>query len=170
MIENLSQLTREAIAEFYKALGKPMPADALKKTGITQATGLVAYDLQVPAKNLFPVLTPIRNRTPRVSGGGGTSTNWKAVTGINTAGLRGFVPEGERNGVVTTSTQDKSAAYRTLGLEDSITFEAERAAVGFEDVRATQAQRLLWATMIEEEIADLAGIDTRAICTAADTR
>ena len=62
--------------------------------------------------------------------------------------LRGFVPEGERNGVVTTSVEDKSAAYKTLGLEDTITFEAERAAVGFEDVRATQAQRLLWATMI----------------------
>lgn len=157
MIENLSQLTREAVAEFYKALGKPMPADALKKAGVTQATGLVAYDLQAPAKNLFPVLTPIRNRTPRVSGGGGPATNWKAVVGVNTAGLRGFVPEGERNGVVTTNVQDKSAAYRTLGLEDSITFEAERAAVGFEDVRATQAQRLLWATMIEEEIADLGG-------------
>lgn len=50
MIENLSQLTREAVAEFYKALGKPMPADALKKAGVTQATGLVAYDLQAPAR------------------------------------------------------------------------------------------------------------------------
>jgi len=157
MIENLSQLTREAVQEFYKALGTPMPAENLKKAGITQSTGLVAYDLQAPAKNLFPVLTPIRNRTPRVSGGGGTSTNWKQVVAINAAGLRGFVPEGERNGAVTTSVQDKSAAYKTLGLEDSITFEAERAAVGFEDIRATQAQRLLWATMIEEELADLGG-------------
>jgi len=157
MIENLSQLTREAVQEFYKALGTPMPAENLKKAGITQSTGLVAYDLQAPAKNLFPVLTPIRNRTPRVSGGGGTSTNWKQVVAINAAGLRGFVPEGERNGVIATSSQDKSAPYKTLGLEDSITFEAERAAVGFEDVRATQAQRLLWATMIEEELADLGG-------------
>ncbi|KPL82653.1 hypothetical protein SE15_11180 [Thermanaerothrix daxensis] len=157
MIENLSQLTQQAIAEFKKALAQPMDPNALKKAGVTQATGLVAYDLQAPAKNLFPVLTPIRNRTPRVSGGGGTSTNWKAVIGINTAGLRGFVPEGERNGVITTQVVDKSAPYRTLGLEDSITFEAERAAVGFEDIRATQAQRLLWATMIEEELADLGG-------------
>lgn len=157
MIENLSQLTREAVQEFYKALGNPMSAESLKKAGVTQATGLVAYDLQAPAKNLFPVLTPIRNRTPRVSGGGGTSTNWKQVVAINAAGLRGFVPEGERNGVISTVVQEKSAAYKTLGLEDSITFEAERAAVGFEDVRATQAQRLLWATMIEEELADLGG-------------
>ncbi|NPV78250.1 MAG: hypothetical protein HPY59_17980 [Anaerolineae bacterium] len=157
MIDNLSQLTQQAIAEFKKALGQPMDPNVLKKTGVTQATGLVAYDLQAPAKNLVPVLTPIRNRTPRVTGGGGTSTNWKAVTGINTARLRGFVLEGERNGVVTTSVEDKSAAYRTLGLEDSITFEAERAALGFEDIRSMQAQRLLWATMIEEELADLGG-------------
>ncbi len=157
MIENLSELTQQAIAEFKKALAQPMDPNALKKAGVTQATGLVAYDLQAPAKNLVPVLTPIRNRTPRVSGGGGTSTNWKQVIGINTAGLRGFVPEGERNGVVTTNVVDKSAAYKTLGMEDSLTFEAERAAVGFEDIRSTQAQRLLWATMIEEELADLGG-------------
>lgn len=154
MISNLSQLTQQAIAEFQKALTAPK-SEILQKAGITQATGLVAYDLQAPAKNLVPVLTPIRNRLPRVSGGGGTSTHWKVVTGINTAALRGFVPEGERNGVVTTAVSDKSANYKTLGMEDSITFEAERAAVGFEDIRATQAQRLLWATMIEEEIANL---------------
>ncbi|MEM4202466.1 MAG: hypothetical protein QXS54_00205 [Candidatus Methanomethylicaceae archaeon] len=156
MIENLSQLTQQAIEEFRKALAEPRN-EILQKAGITQSTGLVAYDLQAPAKNLFPVLTPIRNRTPRVSGGGGTSTNWKSVVGINTAFLRGFVPEGERNGIMTTQVVEKSAAYKTLGMEDSITFEAERAAVGFEDIRSTQAQRLLWATMIEEELAILGG-------------
>ncbi len=154
MISDLSQLTQQAIAEFQKALQDPRP-DILKKAGIQQSTGLVAYDLQAPAKNLFPVLTPIRNRLPRVDGGGGTSTNWKVVKAINAASLRGFVPEGERNGLVTTSVEPKSASYKTLGLEDSITFEAERAARGFEDIRSTQAQRLLWATMIEEEIANL---------------
>lgn len=154
MIENLSQLTQGAVSEFRKALSAPQN-DILKKAGITQASGLTAYDLQAPAKNLFPVLTPIRNRLPRVLGGGGTATNWKSVTGINTAALRGFVPEGERNGVVTTAVEDKSANYKTIGMEDSVTYEAERAAVGFEDVRSTQAQRLLWATMIEEELAIL---------------
>lgn len=154
---NLSQLTEEMKAEFAKATlasaGKR--GDILAKAGITQATGLVWYDLQAPAKQLFPVLTPLRNVIPRVGGNGGTATNWKAVTGINTASLRGFVPEGKRNGVVTTTVVDKSASYKSYGLEDSVTFEAEVAAVNFEDVRATTAQRLLWATMIEEELQDL---------------
>jgi hypothetical protein len=157
LISNLSQLTAEAIDAFRQAaqVATPSLAADLQKSGITTATGFDAYDLQAPAKQLFPVLTPIRNKIPRVSGGGGTATNWKAVTGINTSKLRGFVPEGRRNGQVNTSVVEKDAKYKTLGLEDAITIEAELAAVGLENIRSTQAQRLLWATMIEEELADL---------------
>ena len=157
LITNLSELTQEALIEFQRAAQAPDTriVDDLRKSGVTQATGLVAYDLQAPAKQMFPVLTPLRNKIPRVSGGGGTATNWKAVTGINTGKLRGFVPEGKRNGQVTTTVVDKDAKYKTLGLEDVISIEAELAAMGFENIRSTQAQRLLWATMIEEELADL---------------
>jgi hypothetical protein len=155
-LQNLSQLSQEAVADFMKAVSAP-DSNILAKAGIQQSTGLVAYDLQAPAKNLLPVLTPLRNKLPRVNGGGGTATNWKRVTAINTASLRGFVPEGGRNGVMTIASDDKSANYKTLGMEDSITYEAERAAKGFEDIRSTQAQRLLWATMLEEEYAILGG-------------
>ena len=156
LLSNLSQLSQEAVQEFIKAVSSPNNS-ILAKAGIQQSTGLVAYDLQAPAKNLVPTMTPLRNKLPRVSGGGGTSTNWKRVTAINTANLRGFVPEGGRNGVMSIATDDKSVTYKTLGLEDSITYEAERAAQGFEDIRSTQAQRLLWATMLEEEYAILGG-------------
>jgi len=143
-IHDLSELTAEAIAEFRKvAGGAPVPGDILAKAGITQASGLVNYDLQRPAKQLFPVLTPLRNKLPRVSGNGGTATNWKAVTAINTLALQPFVPEGVRNGLVTTSVVDKAASYKSIGLEDSVTFEADLASKEFEDVRATTAQRLL---------------------------
>lgn len=167
LITNLSELTQEALAAFQKATAQPQDInkfDGLNKA-ITQSTGLVWYDLQAPAKNLFPVLTPLRNRIPRVSGNGGTATNWKRVTAINTANLRGFVPEGKRNGAVATSTDDKSASYKSLGLEDTVTFEAELAAVNFENIRATTAQRLLWATMIEEELAILGANSSVALGT-----
>lgn len=159
LISNLSELTQDALAEFKKAAQTPATGivDDLRKSGVTQATGLVAYDLQAPAKQLFPVLTPLRNKIPRVSGGGGTATNWKAVTAINANKLRGAVPEGKRNGQLSVTVEDKSAPYKSLGLEDVISIEAELAARGFEDIRSTQAQRLLWATMIEEEIFDLGG-------------
>lgn len=155
IINSLSDLTQEA-ADLFKKLAK-VDQEALRKAGIEMATGLTAYDLQAPAKQLFPVLTPLRNVIPRVNGGGGTATNWKRVTAINTARLRAGVPEGTRNGVMAITVDNKSANYASLGMEDSITFEAEDSAKGFEDIRATQAQRLLWATMLEEEMFDLGG-------------
>jgi len=166
-INNLSELTADAINQFRKAAKAPMPMEKLDplNKAITQSTGLVWYDLQSPAKQLFPVLTPIRNKIPRVAGNGGTATNWISVTAINTANLRGFVPEGRRNGTVTLSAAPKSASYKTLGLEDAVSFEAELAAVNFEDIRATTAQRLLWSTMIEEEIADVGANNSLALTT-----
>jgi hypothetical protein len=38
-----------------------------------------------------------------------------------------------------------------------VTFEAVNAAINFEDIRSTTGQRLLWATMIQEEAIDLGG-------------
>lgn len=154
-INSLSELTQSAVEEFKKM--NRVDAAELQKAGVNLATGLVAYDLQAPAKNLFPVLTPLRNLIPRVAGGGGTATNWRRVTAINSGVLRAAVPEGTRNGVQSITTDNKSANYASLGMEDSVTFEAEDAAKGFEDIRATEAQRLLWATMIQEERFDLGG-------------
>lgn len=154
-INSLSELTQQAVDDFKKL--NRVDADDLQKAGVNLATGLVAYDLQAPAKNLFPVLTPLRNMIPRVSGGGGSATNWRRVTAINSGVLRAAVPEGTRNGVQSITTDNQSANYASLGMEDSVTFEAEDAAKGFEDIRATEAQRLLWATMIQEERFDLGG-------------
>ena len=169
LIASLSDLTTEALSAFKQATQSAQAQDMSKFDGlnkaITQATGLVWYDLQAPAKNLFPVITPIRNKIPRVSGNGGTATNWKAVTAINTSNLRSFVPEGKRNGAVATTVVDKNASYKSSGLEDTVTFEAELAGKNLEDVRATTAQRLLWAVMIEEELNMLGANNSRALGT-----
>ena len=117
----------------------------------TQSLGLTAYDLQAPALSLVPVLTPMRNKAPRVKGAGDTATRWRAVTGINTANTRPQVSEGNRGAVVTTAVTNYTAPYSGIGLEDYVTFEADYAAEGFEDVKASAALRLLWATMIAEE-------------------
>ncbi len=132
--------------------------DRLEKT-ISTATGLVAFDLQAPAKNLYPAATPLRNRVPRVSGGTGTATNWRQVSAIVGSGYDaiGWVAEGQRAGQMSYVTATKSAPYVTLGEEDAATFEAINAAVGFEDMQATMAMRLLQKTMLKEEMAILAG-------------
>lgn len=154
-LANLSQLSQAAIDEFKKAVqtGQGKDANALAKAaGVTNALGILNYDLQRPAKNLIPVLTPIRNRLPRVPANGGPATNWIQVTAINTKRLRSPVPEGTRNGVLTTDASPKAANYVTMGFEDFVTWQADWGAEQFEDIRATTAMRDLWAVMIDEEM------------------
>jgi hypothetical protein len=126
---------------------------------ITTATGLVAYDLQAPAKNLYPVITPIRNRLPRVAGNGGTATHWVAVNAIIGSGVSsmGWVPEGQRSGPMSYSTANVAATYVTMGEEDQVSFESVSAGRGFEDVKASMVLRLLQKYMLKQENAYLGG-------------
>ncbi len=126
---------------------------------ISTGTGLVAYDLQVPAKNLYPFVTPLRNAVPRVGGGTGTATNWRQVTALIGSGFdsMGWVPEGQRSGQMSYATATKSATYVTIGEEDGATYEAISAGRHFEDIQARMTFRLLQKMMLKEEMAILAG-------------
>ena len=152
----MNSITQESLELLKGALAKPN--DTLAKS-ISTATGLVAYDLQAPAKNLYPFVTPIRNVMPRVGGGTGTATNWRQVNGIIGSGFdsMGWVPEGQRSGQMSYSTSNKSATYVTIGEEDAATFEAISAGREFEDIQARMTFRLLQKMMLKEEMAILAG-------------
>jgi hypothetical protein len=112
---------------------------------------------------LYPVLTPLRNEIPRVSGRGGIQANWKAVTGINTSGIRVGVSGGNRGAVMAVSVADYAAAYKGIGIEDNVDFEAQYAGQGFEDIRALAAKVGLQALMLAEEILILGGNGTVAL-------
>jgi hypothetical protein len=142
--------------------------DLIEKA-ISTATGLVAYDLQAPAKNLYPVNAPIIKTLPRVSGGTGIATNWKVVSAISGSGYdnTAWVPEGQRAGQMSYVTANKAASYSTIGEEDQATFEAISAGVGFEDVRAKMTTRLLQKMMLKEEAAVLFGNSSIALGTPA---
>src|SRR5579864_1594132 len=90
VVDSLSNPS-EDIARHVLAMAGANP-DRIEKS-ITTGTGLVAYDLQAPAKNLYPVNTPLIRSLPRVSGIG-TATNWKSVTGLAGSGFdaSGWVP------------------------------------------------------------------------------
>lgn len=155
--------TENTLALLKAAQSAPLP-DAIAKA-FTQATGLVNYDLEPAAKNLYPVLTPLRNKIPRVKGNGGTATNWKSITGVNVTNVRPGVSEGNRGGIITTSVVDKTAAYRGIGLEDNVSFEADYAAEGFDNAKAKAVLGLLNSTMIQEERVILGGNNSIALGT-----
>lgn len=152
-------VTKEILADFRKVIGGGM--DIAKAATIALSNNLVAYDLEAPSKNLYPVLTPLRNRIPRHTKGtgAGDAVHWKAVTAITGSGVKsmGWVPEGQRAARMTVTTEDHSVSYVTIGEEADVTFEAQSAGEGFEDVMATTGMRLLQSVMIKEEYAILGG-------------
>src|SRR5579884_658087 len=159
-----TNVTQDTLALLKGALAKP--DDALAKT-ISTGTGLIAYDLQAPAKNLYPFYTPIRNVIPRVGGGTGTATNWRQVSAITGSGFdaMGWVPEGQRSAQMSYTTANKSASYVTIGEEDAATYEAISAGRGFEDIQARMTFRLLQKMMQKEEMAILGGNASLALGT-----
>jgi hypothetical protein len=152
----VNPITAETLDLYKQALRSPS-ADIAK--AISTGTGLVAYDLQAPAKNLYPFITPLRNVIPRVGGGTGTATNWRQVNAIVGSGFdaMGWVPEGQRSGQMSYNTSNKSATFVTIGEEDAATYEAIAAGVHFEDIQARMTFRLLQKMMLKEEMAILAG-------------
>ncbi len=138
------------------ALAKSAGSQALNKAAtFTQSssptTGLTEYDLEPVAKELYPVLTPLLKKIPRISGHGGTQSNYKTVRSISGSGVNAGVQEGFRGGLISVQTGDFYASYRTLGQESSLTYEAEEAAEGFDDLKARAVHSLLQSKMLAEE-------------------
>lgn len=144
------------------------PNEALAKAWTQSSSaisGITAYDLEAPAKQLYPVITPLRNKLPRVVGGSGIQANWRAVTGVNVGGMSIGLGQGNRGGVQSVSTANYFASFKGLGLDDNLTFEADLAAQGFEDLKALAVESLLRATMIGEERVLLGGNASRGFGT-----
>jgi hypothetical protein len=146
----------DTLAALCAALAKGASVQDLNKAATfiqstTATTGLTEYDLEPVAKELYPVLTPLLKRVPRVSGHGGIQANWKTIKSISGVGNNLGVGEGMRGALTQVSTGDYFAAYRTLGKESSLTFEAEEAAEGFDDLKARAVHVLLQSKMLGEE-------------------
>ena len=170
MTTNTTQASLDAIRTAQKSpLTDPRLAGVLGKSTFAQSgtstSGLTFYDLEAGAKFLYPVLTPLRNMIPRVSGKGGIEAAWRAVTAINTAGLRIGVSGGNRGAVQAIGTTDYTAAYKGIGIESNVDFEAQYAAEGFDDVRAIAAKIGLESLMLGEETLLLGGNNSIALGT-----
>ena len=161
------QMTAATLEAVKKICGAGNNEDLAKSwvQSNSAVSGLTFYDLESGAKLLYPVITPLRNEIPRVSGRGGIQANWRGITGVNTTNMSAGVSFGNRSGRITSTTKDYIAAYRAIGLEDSVDFEAELAAQGFDDVRAIAVEGLLRSLMMQEERIDLGGNNSLALGT-----
>ncbi len=156
----VSQDTMRQLAAVREALSRRLSPEIVKATynqPASAVSGINNYDLEMGAKLLYPVLTPLRNDVGRETARGGIQANWRAVTAINTANLAMGVGEGNRGGVIAVTTQDYTASYKTLGLESSASFQADWAAEYFQDVKALASLNLLQSVMIGEEKLILGG-------------
>ncbi len=156
------------LAELLKTIGTPgFDATALQKA-ITQSTGLVAFDLEAPSKKLYPVLSPMRNELGRVvDGKGGINVNWRSVTSIAPGSYQLGVGEGQRNAAYNLGTANSVATYKGIGLEQSVTFEAQYAGQTFEDMKGLAVLTNLQSMMVGEEKLILGGNTSIVLGTTA---
>lgn len=130
-------------------------------------SGLVPYDLEAPAKLIWPRPTPLRNSIPRVKGQG-ASRKFKVITGVSNSQTGGQTTLQPGINESTTNTGpgglayvrppyisyagiDVSQNYVSYGLSDSVSFQAEFQGAGFDDIRSLSATSLLYSTMLVEE-------------------
>lgn len=171
-LDNLRYISEETIQkalEAFKAGGQALQKDATTQ-GYTVGTGLQGYDLEAPAKSLYPVVTPYRNRVPRKKAPvGATAANWKAITDVNVDRAKPTVSFGTAGTVIKVTEKDYSAAYKAIALGGMVLLDAQNLARGFDDLRARAAVDTLYSLMIEEEIILLGGQNTVLAAPVAPT-
>lgn len=163
-------------AEFGKAMTVPnaLSLEKLQELGVIQkafnqpstaTSGLAQYDLEQGARLLYPLTTIFRNMIPRLTGGRGIQANWRSVTAINPTNLNIGLSEGHRGGFMSQTVVDKTAAFKTSGIDNYVTEQAYLAGVTFEDLLALAAITTLQGTMEGEEKIDIGGNGTLSLGT-----
>jgi hypothetical protein len=176
-------LTAPSVGEQMQQLFSMLPGggDALKSftagnLGIGSISGLVPFDLLAPSRLIYPVYTVFRNKLPRPAGQG-TARQAKVFTGVSGSQTGGqgiidiSIPElVQANGSLSSTAWplnlppsgsqtevDLNIPYRFFGLTESLSWLAQFAGQGFEDISALANLILLQEMMMGEEYQLLAG-------------
>ena len=159
-------VSAEAVASVRQSLAQADLGKDLTVAGPGSTGGLVAFDLQAPAIELAPRMTPIRNKIPRVRGVG-TSHRYKRITGwsnsstggvpdlwmgITETGTNNLAGQNLRVGPTISLAGDQAnIPYMTFSGSNSTTWEAEYAGQGYQDIRQLSTTSLLYSSMLFEE-------------------
>jgi len=162
--------------------------DALKNFTLATplSSGFVPFDLVAPSRLIYPVYSPLRNKIPRVPGQG-TSRRVKVITGVSGSqtGSQGVVDISIPELVSGTSISgtwplnlpgsgaqtaiDLNVPYQFFGLTEALSWLAQFAGQGFEDISALANLILLQEFMLGEEYAILAATPTALAAPGAPT-
>ena len=149
------------------------------------ASGFVPFDLVAPSRLIYPVYSPLRNKVPRVAGQG-TSHRAKLVTAISGSqtGLPNKrisiseIPSGQTiggnwplniPGAGSQTATDINIPYQFFGMSESLSWLAQFAGQGFEDISALANLVLLQEFMLGEEYTMLSGTSAALAAPAAPT-
>lgn len=139
---------RTAMMNSQRVPGDPEVIAKATTQGWQVGTGAVGLLLEPKLVNLWPALAPFRNRFARHQAPNGASAvQWRAITGLNVAGLIGGVADGLRNAFVSTAERDRHQNFASLGYDDFVTFDAQDSAANIYDLRAEASANLLVAVM-----------------------
>lgn len=174
--ELMKGLSADSLASISQALEglKSQQPDLVKDINLTSpvGTGLVAFDLEDPAKILAPRPTPLRNWLPRLKGMG-TSHRFKVISGFTGSGTGGvgnihpgiqdttqnnFAPSGSsqslyyaRGPKMAYAGYDVVLPYSQFSMSDEVTWSAQYSGQGYQDIRQLSRTSLLYASMLMEE-------------------
>ena len=155
----MTATTDDVLASLRAAQQQPL--GNLAKSTFTESasatSGLTFYDLELGAKFLYPVLTPLRNAIPpRV---GPRRHPGQLARGHRHQHARAALRRLQRQPRRRAGRRHDGlfAAYKGLGVETSVDFEAQYAGQGFDDIRAIAAKTGLESLMLGEEAMILGG-------------
>jgi hypothetical protein len=180
-MSNLFQQVEQALSDLGKNVNLTVPL-----TATTQ--GLVPYDLVNPSRLIYPVYSPFRNKLPRVAGQG-TSRRVNAITGISgsktgggTGGGSGLVVDISLADVPNSSMQMPGGTfpvnmpvtglqsavavnipYQFFGMSEALSWLAQFAGQGYEDISALANLILLQEFMLNEEFQMIAGTNVAIV-------
>lgn len=168
-------LSPELLASVRESLATADVGKDLLFAGPGSTGGLRQYDLEAPAKLLAPRPTPLRNRIPRKKGVGGAH-EFKRITGYTGSGTGGVGMQ--RPGITETGTttwggqtlrrppaisyagDQVSVPYMEFGASDSVSWKAQNAGLGYQDIRQLSQSSVLYSSMLQEERLLLGGRGT----------
>ena len=166
----VKSMAPDALASLNSALTsqRAIGQDIVKDLTLTSpiSSGLVAFDLEAPAKLLTPRPTPLRNKIPRKkgvgtshrikvisgytgTGTGGVGNTWPGITDATTTtfGSINYL----RGPKITYAGYDQAVNYKQFSLSDAVPFSAQFQGQGYQDIRQLSQTSTLYASMLMEE-------------------